>query len=257
MKGMNLISGKSLKGTLLTSLVAAAFSIAGTGCQHGLPSTPNAEGPNGVFHRATEHDSSGAEYVIDPPDDIVIKAQNIKEIDNVKQTVRADGKISLNLLGEVKVAGLTPRQVQEELTKVAAKYYTNPDIKIEVAAQSKFYMVFGRGANIQKKVPYTGNDNVIKALAEVGLSDHIWPQQVWVVRPGRDGQAPARAVVDFKKMAETGDLSQNYALQQGDIINLPDSPLSYFEFKTGQVLSPISGGAGLATSTVTPGATGR
>jgi protein involved in polysaccharide export with SLBB domain len=114
-------------------------------------------------------------------------------------------------------------------------------------------MVFGRGANIQKKVPYTGNDNVIKALAEAGLSDHFWPQQVWVVRPGHEGQAPARAVVDFQKMATTGDMSQNYALQQGDIINLPDSPLSHFQFKMDQILSPINGGAGIATQAVQPG----
>jgi protein involved in polysaccharide export with SLBB domain len=254
MKGMNYFSGKTWKGTLLTSLVAAAFSIAGTGCQHGLQSTANAEGRNGVFHKATEHDSSGVEYVIDPPDDIIVKAQSIKEIDNVKQTVRPDGTISLNLLGEIKVAGMTPRQVQAELTKVAAKYYSNPDIKIEVTAQSKFFMVFGRGATIQKKIPYTGNDNVVKALAEAGLSDQVWPQQVWVVRPGRDGQPPARAVVNFQKMAETGDMSQNYALQQGDIINLPDSPLAHFQFKSEQIFAPINGVGGVASQAVQPGA---
>ena len=243
--------GKVIKSSFVGSLLAA-LAMAG-GCTHALKSTPNAEGNSGVFQRATPHDSSGGEYVIDPPDEIVIKAQNIKEIDQVKQTVRADGKISLNLLGEVKVSGQTPRQVQEALTKIAAKYYTNPDIKVEVVANSKFFMVFGRGASIQKKIPFTGNDSVVKALADVGMNDHVWPQQILVVRPNPDPTKSARAVVDFKHMAETGDLSQNYALQQNDIISLPDSPLSYFQFKTEQIFAPINGATGTVGGTVTTG----
>lgn len=241
------------------ALAAALFgvmAVAGGGCSSGLKSTPNAEGPNGVFHQYKPSEATDAEYVIDPPDEITIKAPNIKEIDNSKQVVRPDGRVSLNLLGDVKLGGLTPAQAQQELMRIASKYYTNPDIKIEVAAQSKFFTIFGRGANTQKKVPYTGNDHVIKALAEAGLNENAWPEQVWVVRPGKNGQAEARAVVNFKHIQQTGDLSQNYALKEGDIITLPDSPLAAFNFKATQIFGPISGataaGSGV-TSTVRPG----
>ncbi len=235
-------------------LISVAMLL--SGCTHALKSTENAEGPQGVFKHASGHDTSNVEYVVDPPDEILIKAPAIKEIDGQKQVVRPDGRITLNLLKDVKVSGLTPAQIQQQLTEIASKFYNNPDIRVEVIAQSKFYQIFGRGVNQQGKRPFTGNDTVIKALAEAGLSAEAWPQQVWVVRPGRGGQPPARAVVDFKHMSETGDLSQNYVLQENDIITVPEGPLSYFNTKFTLIVGPITG-AGNMGSTVTPGAVGR
>jgi polysaccharide export outer membrane protein len=236
----------------MKSAIALTLALAGTltliGCTKELQSTPNAEGAQGVFVTADRNDTAALEYVVDPPDEIVIKAPNIKEIDNVKQVVRPDGNISLNLLGQVKVGGLSPVQIQQKLVELASKYYNNPDIKIEVTANSKFYSIFGRGVNQQKKLPYTGNDSVVKALAEAGLSEHAWPQQVWLVRPAQDGKPPARAVVDFKKMQETGDMSQNYVLHANDMITVPDSPLSSFNFKFGQVIGPVTGVTGSAAT---------
>lgn len=233
----------------IVGLTAAALLL---GCTQKLASTPNAEGKNGVFKVASGHDTQPLEYIVDPPDEVQIKAPNIKEIDGSKQVVRADGKISLNLLGEVKVSGLSPAQIQKVLVDLATKYYTNPDIKVEIVANSKFYTIFGRGQTTGGKKPYTGNDTVIKALAEAGMNEQAWPQQIIVVRPSRDGAQPARAVVDFVKIQQTGDLSQNYVLHEGDIITIPDSPLSSFNFKATQILGPISGATQVG-GTVTPG----
>ena len=246
MKHCNVLSG-------LASLIGMAVALGG--CTKALQSTPNAEGNQGVFQVAGHDDTSMTAYVIDPPDEVTIKAPSIKEIDNSKQVVRPDGTISLNLLGVVKVSGMTPAQAQQELTKLAAKYYTNPDVKVEVVANSKFFMIFGRGVNNQKKIPYTGNDNVVKALAEAGLSEHAWPQQVWLVRPERNGQPAARAVVDFKKIQETGSFAQNYVIHEGDILTSPDSPLASFNFKATQLFGPISGATevGAGATSVVPG----
>ena len=237
------------KTLFIFGIAAASFFM---GCTDKLKSTTNAEGDQGVFKRADMHESSQIEYVIDPPDEIQIKAPNIKEIDGSKQVVRSDGKISLNLLNEVKVSGLTPAQVQKALVELAAKYYSNPDIKVEVVANSKFYTIFGRGQTTGGKKPYTGNDTIIKALAESGMNENAWPQQIWLTRPGRNGEKPAVAVVDFVKIQQTGDLTQNYVLHENDIITIPDSPLSSFNFKATQVLGPISGATQVG-GTVTPG----
>ena len=241
-----------------TAIKIVAFSAIPLffGCTEKLKSTPNAEGNQGVFKVASGHDTSLNEYIVDPPDEIQIKAPNIKEIDGSKQVVRADGKISLNLLGEVKVSGLTPAQIQKSLVDIATKYYTNPDIKVEVLANSKFYTIFGRGSTTGGKKPYTGNDTVIKALAESGMNENAWPQQVIVTRPGKNGAKPAVAIVDFVKIQQTGDLAQNYVLSQDDIITIPDSPLASFNFKFTQVLGPLTG-ASEAGGSVRGAATGR
>lgn len=206
---------------------------------------------------ATAHDKAPTEYVVDPPDELQIASNNVKEIARVKQVVRADGKISLNLLGEVQVGGMTPKQIQRALTASASRFYASPDIRVEVESKSKFFAVFGRGATQQKKVPFTGNDNLVKALADAGVNEHAWPQQVLIVRPPQNpGEQPARAVVDFQHMQQTGDTTQNYALREGDIITLRGSPLDDFNFKMVQLLGPLSGatqaGSGIRAAT-TPG----
>src|SRR4051794_29343873 len=87
------------------------------GCESPRTSTPNAEGENGLFHKANTHQLSAREYRVDPPDEIVIKAPKITELDGVRQKVRPDGKISLNMVGEVYVVGMTPTEISELLKK--------------------------------------------------------------------------------------------------------------------------------------------
>jgi protein involved in polysaccharide export with SLBB domain len=91
------------------------------GCA-GRKSTPNAEGPYGTFLNAGEHEVTGREYRVDPPDEIQISATNIKELDGQHETVRPDGKITLELLHEeLFVAGMTPREIATHLTQIAEK----------------------------------------------------------------------------------------------------------------------------------------
>jgi polysaccharide export outer membrane protein len=226
------------------------------GCESARKSTPNAAE---IFQRATPHVIGSREYRVDPPDEIVVKAPNIKELDGQKQKVRPDGKISLNLLGEVTVTGLTPLEINELLSKLAAKYYTNPDIKVEVIANSKFYYVFGFGVAKQGRYAFTGRDTVITALAEAGFTEQAWPQQVRVSRPARKSQAKnATAVVDFKHIYSYGDLTRDFVLEEGDIIEIPYSPLAAWDVKSRQLFGPITGAAGMAgsaTSVVHPGGT--
>jgi polysaccharide export outer membrane protein len=231
---------------MFLSLVLAGWML---GCESARQSTANAEGENGLFHQATRHQLSTREYRVDPPDEIIIKAPNIKELDGVRQKVRPDGKISLNMIGEVYVVGMTPPEISDLLKKLVSKYFEQPDIKVEVIANSKFYYVFGQGVARQGRYPYTGQDTVITALAEAGLAETAWPQQVRVSRPRKEnGQDRATAVVDFKRIYQTGDLAQNYLLEEGDIIEIPYSPLSAWDAKTRKLLGPLTGTAGAVSA---------
>ena len=76
-----------------------------------------------VFLESHRHVVSSGEYRVAPPDMIHISATLASEIDGETQRVRSDGKISLRLLGEVKVAGLTPKQIAAKLEEMLARYY--------------------------------------------------------------------------------------------------------------------------------------
>ena len=219
------------------------------GCESAKQSTPNAEGENGIFHQATKHQLASREYRVDPPDEIIIKAPKIPELDGQRQKVRPDGKISLNMVGEVYVVGMTPTEIAALLKKLVTKFYEEPDVKVEVIANSKFYYVFGQGVARQGQYAYTGQDTVITALANAGLGEAAWPQQVRVSRPKKEnGPDKATAVVDFKNIFQTGDLSQNYLLEEGDIIEIPPSPLAAWDMKAKRILGPITGTAGAVSA---------
>jgi len=191
----------------------ARFGFAGTlailglgllGCTQARESTRNAEGPQGIFRPATEREVSATEYRVAPPDKLTIKAPGIKELDNITNTIRPDGKLAVNLLGEIYVANKTPEEIGKLLTEAANKYYNNPDVKVEISEyNSKFYFVNGVSAGGQGKKAFTGRDTVISALAEAGFTDDAWPEQVALSRPSKKGQEKATAIIDFKHMAMT------------------------------------------------------
>jgi protein involved in polysaccharide export with SLBB domain len=216
-------------------------------------STPNAVGPHGVFKNAGLHEVTQREYRVDPPDEILIHAPDIKELDNQRHVVRPDGKISLDLVGEVLVAGKTPSEIADELQVLVSRVYVKPEIRLDVLANSKFYYVFGfgtGGGGGGNKRPYLGRVTVINAIASAGYTPDAWPQQIRLSRPGRHGDPNATVVIDFTKMVEYGDLTQNYLIEDGDIIDVPYNPLSAFNFTLERVLGPITGATGVLTTPV-------
>lgn len=76
------------------------------------------------------------EYIIQPGDNIDVKLFYSQDLsDNV--TVRPDGYISLQLVDDIRAAGLTARQLDEELTQLyAEKLSDQPEVSVIVKAFS-------------------------------------------------------------------------------------------------------------------------
>jgi polysaccharide export outer membrane protein len=245
---------------LASALSVLTFTLAGIGCTGARQSDLQAEGPQGLFRPATEMDVSAKEYRVAPPDKLRINGPAsdpvLKEI--ITQ-VRPDGKISLNLLGEVYVTNKTPDEISKQLTEIATKYFNNPEFRVTVEEyNSKFFEVFGTAARDGGRKPYTGRDTVVSALSAAGLSEDAWPQQVAISRPAKNGQPRATAIVNVKHMYMTGDIRQNYLLEEGDIIYIPDSPLASWRKTTMNIAGPLGTGAGAvgAVQSVGPTRTG-
>jgi polysaccharide export outer membrane protein len=174
-----------------------------------------------------------------PPDSIAVHAPAAPEIDGVRQTVRPDGKVTLRLLGEVHVAGLTTKEVAEKLEAQLSRYYVAPEVVVEIAAyRSQFYYVFGQVARPGAK-PYTGRDTLLKALADAKPTFLAWRSQVRVVRPSPDEKERKTVIVDLDEMVRTGDVNKNFLLQEGDIIEVPPTPLAWLGLRVREVLYPL------------------
>lgn len=230
-------------GALLGLMVASC----GSGCGGGdaaKPSPAASEGRSASLNAwLTSHqgDELPGVYHVESPDELQITAPRIKEVDGTNVTVRTDGKISLNLVGELDVGGKTPSQIAEILRLEYQKFYNKGtfDIAVRVSDyKSKTFFVAGQVVTPGIK-KFTGNNTVVQVLAEAKLNDQAWPQKVIIVRQNENTNVKQKATVDVKAMFEKGDLRENFLIEQGDLIFVPPSPMAQFAWEAQKIIYPI------------------
>jgi polysaccharide export outer membrane protein len=190
-------------------------------------------------------------YILQPPDEIAVLCTKVPEINERRQRIRPDGKISFENLGELQAAGKTPSEVASTIREKALKFYkleADKAIDVRIAVfRSKVYYVLGE-VYLPGEKEYTGRDTVLRALAESQLNPMAWKQRIQVIRPASEPNSePKIFEVDYDRMAAHGDMSKNVLLQEGDIIYVPPTVISAIA----QVIEEFARPIGRAFSTVT------
>lgn len=190
------------------------------------------------FLRESEYDVSAIEYRVGIPDNIRISAPRILEIDGVDQRIQPDGKITLRLLGPVKVVGMTAKEIAAKLEVLVGRYYVDPKVSVRIGFASKKYYVFARGGTTAR--PYTGRDTLFDAVAPFAGDFRVWTSRVKVIRPSH-GETPVRTIrVNVDNMIKKGDLSKNILLEPDDIVFIPPTPLAWFADRLRELIYPIA-----------------
>jgi len=197
-----------------------------------------------AFLRPDKVDVTAESYVLQPPDEIQVHCSEVPEIDQQRQRIRPDGKISFEDLGEIEAAGRTTAQLANILRdKVLELYKLEGEKPIDVritAYQSKVYYVLGQVQVPGPKI-YTGRDTVLTALAGAMPNPMAWKERIQVIRPSSDiNVKPEIFEVNFDRMAIHGDTSKDVLLQQGDIIYVPPTVLAVVALKIEEVLRPLA-----------------
>lgn len=192
------------------------------------------------FLREHDHEVSAIEYRVGIPDEVSITAPRIVEIDGEHQHVRPDGKINLRLLGEVKIVGMTAKEISAKLEVLLSRYYVDPKVAVRVTGYfSKKYYIYGLVAGVGPR-PYTGRDTLLDAVINSGANYLSWTSNVQVIRPAH-GDVPVRTIhVDMDQMVKTGDWSQNVLLEPNDTVYIPPTPFAWFGLKVREVLFPLN-----------------
>lgn len=214
-------------------LTLATLTVAVCGCSHRNRDILD-------FLQAHEHEVSAIEYRVGVPDSIRISAPRILEIDGEIHRVQPDGKINLRLLGEIKVSGMTTKEIASKLEVLLSKYYVDPKVSVRVANYaSKKYYVFGQVVDVGPR-PYTGRDTLMDAISRAGVTFLSWTSQVKVIRPGVREEDRRELVVDIDRMIRTGDTSANILIEPDDIIYVPPTPLAWVGLRIREVLFPVA-----------------
>lgn len=220
-------------------LVLLSFlSVCLTGCFSSNPEDIQA------FMRPKQVDVTSENYIIQPPDEITVYCLSVPELDLQVQTVRPDGKISFQSIGEVEAAGKTPSQLANSIkARILELYKLTGDYPIDVRIsvfRSKVYYVIGQVSSPGPRI-YTGRDTVLNALAEAVPTVLAWDKRIQVIRPSSDKSVPPKIFeVDFDKMAAHGDTSKDVLLEEGDIIFVPPTILAAVAMTLEEFLRPVT-----------------
>ncbi len=190
------------------------------------------------FLREHEHEVSAIEYRVGIPDVVHISAPHVLEIDSEVQRIQPDGKINLRLLGEVKVVGMTAKEIAAKLQVLLSRYYMDPKVRVSLTYASKKFYVKGQAGGLVAR-QYSGRDTLLDAVVNANVDFRSWISQVKVIRPSHDGTTVRTIKVDVSRMLKAGDWSQNILLEPNDLVVIPPTIGSWIGQRIRELLYPV------------------
>jgi polysaccharide biosynthesis/export protein len=187
-----------------------------------------------------------ADYQIGPEDLLQVTVFNIQDAGGVTPRtvsvrVSQEGLISLPLIGDIKVVGLTGSELERELKRHYDKYIYNPQVGVLVTENRQRVSVIG-AVSKTGVFDLTGPKTVIEVLAMAGGVTDQAGTQVHIYRQGPNGRESQ--VIDLLVLANNASLinADNAGLitmpvQPGDIINVPSAGMFFVD---GAVKAPGS-----------------
>ncbi len=160
------------------------------------------------------------DYQIGAGDTLQISVWKEPEVSVPSAIVRPDGRITVPLIKEVAVAGLTPRQAEKVITEGLGKFITDANVSVVVTAMpSKKVFVIGA---VRKEGPlaYTYGMSVVQALSEAGgLNDYAKRKKIYVLRSENGRQY--RMDFNYDEVIRGERMEQNIVLLPDDTIVIP------------------------------------
>ena len=214
-------------GELATSTAPPAtpapVSNAPTAAATGLPKGPDKSAPNtaaSAKRRPAVDRGVPYDYQIGAGDVLQVSVWKEPDASSPNVVVRPDGKISMPLLKEVQVVGLTPTEAEALITQRLDKVIDDPDVTVIVTGinSKKIYAV---GA-VKKEgpIPYTYRMSVMQAISEAGgLTDYAKRKKIYVLR--NENGKETRLPFDYNAVLKGQHMESNIQLLPSDTLVVP------------------------------------
>jgi len=134
--------------------------------------------------------------------------------------VRPDGKISLPLLKDVQVAGLTPTDVEKFVTERLVKVIQEPDVTVIVTGTNS-QRIYAVGA-VKKEgpIPFTYQMSVMQAISEAGgITEYAKRSKIYILR--NENGTQRKLPFDYDGLLKGEHIELNIPLLPGDTLVIP------------------------------------
>jgi protein involved in polysaccharide export with SLBB domain len=239
---------RPLRCYIASLLIVASGSSVSLAAEPDTPANPGASIRDGTnvtfsFSAPSKRAAWQQHMTLGPGDVLTIALVDMPETLHVDVPVGPDGRLSYLQAPNVMAAGLTIDELRAKLEDELKKFYQNPrTVVTPVAFRSKRYFVMGAVAN-KGVYLFDRPTTVIEAIARAGgLETGLYASKTVEVADlprsflVRNGQ---RMPVDFERLFQRGDLSQNVALEPEDYLYFASASGNDI-YILGEVLSPGS-----------------
>jgi polysaccharide export outer membrane protein len=136
--------------------------------------------------------------------------------------VRPDGIISMPLIKDVRVTGMTPAEAEKTITELLSKQIRAADVTVIVSGiNSKKVFFVGGGIKKEGPLQYTYRMTIMQGISEAGgLTDYAKKKKIYVLRNenGRQYKLP----FDYDAVLRGERMELNLPLLPGDTIVVPN-----------------------------------
>jgi polysaccharide biosynthesis/export protein len=164
--------------------------------------------------------SETGHYIIGVRDELEILVWRCPELNTTAVVRPENGKVTVPLVGDVTAAGLTPRQLAEEISESLSYYVKEPRVAVGVKKfGEKKVFIMGQVMS-QGSYDLDRSDRIIDVITRAGgFTIDAVPSSTWIIRGSYDSQEVIR--VNLARLLYQGDISQNVYLKEGDIVYVP------------------------------------
>jgi polysaccharide export outer membrane protein len=167
-------------------------------------------------------------YRLQPGDVLEVQFRYSPEF-NQTVSVQPDGYISLEIGGDLKVAGLTVEQTREAILKKASTRLQDPVATIVLKEFQKPYFVVSGEVNTPGKIEMRERVTALQAIMLAGgMKEGANSGQVVVFRRINSDTAEVK-LLNLKSIHRTADLENDLTLQAGDMVFVPRDKISKIE----------------------------
>jgi polysaccharide export outer membrane protein len=162
--------------------------------------------------------TSSSQMVLGPSDIIHISVWKNSDLSQTV-TVGPDGFVSLPLVGNVQVAGLTSDQLGKMIASRLTTYVVSPQVTVSIVEiRSRQVYILGQVSK-PGSFPLIAPTHVLQLIAEAGgLTNYAKRKSIVVLRPELGGTN--KLSFNYNSVVR-GDSKQNIVLQPGDTVFVP------------------------------------
>jgi polysaccharide export outer membrane protein len=161
------------------------------------------------------------EYRVGPKDVLQIDVYGVDSLRNLEVTISEVGKMTLPLLGEVDVNGLTKSEVEQKLIRLLSEsVLRNPQVTVLIKQyQSKVVYLIGA---VQKPgvYPLLSRQTLLQTIVVAGGPANNAGLEIIVVRK-QDGGEGTSLRLSLEDLMFKADARIDIPLQPNDIVNIP------------------------------------